>query len=91
MPTYYRIRGAAMCAGVSRRTIYRWLQGGFAVNGNRRIVLRAVTVSHRHCIEESYLRAFLAARRKYLDAVAADREKITITSDPTPDTLQSGR
>ena len=77
MKTYYPYRAAAKYAGVSRRTIYRWVSQGYMI-GKGRIRLRAEFIGSRLCIEERHLNAFLAARRKYLETQRKWHEKFTV-------------
>jgi len=77
MTTYYPIRAAAKHAGVSRRTIYRWIHDGLRLD-NRWIRLQAVSIDFRTCIEENQLKSFLTARLKYREEQERRHEQFTI-------------
>ncbi|GAI20917.1 unnamed protein product, partial [marine sediment metagenome] len=51
MATYYPIPAAAKHAGVSRRTIDRWIDKGIPIDGVL-VRLQCVTIMYRRCIEE---------------------------------------
>lgn len=77
MTTYYPLRAAAKYAGVSKRTIRRWISAGFRVDEGR-IHLQSTTVDGRVCIDELHLDAFLAVRRRFLEALEQKHEKFSL-------------
>ena len=79
MKTYYPLRAAARCAGVSMRTIYRWISKGIHTGEYGRIRLRTVSIaSHGTCIEESDLKAFIAARDRQQARQSSSHEKFVL-------------
>lgn len=77
MKTYYPLRAAAKYSGVSTRTIRRWISAGFCVDEGR-IHLQSTTVDGRLCFEELHLDAFLAVRRRFLEAREQKHEKFSL-------------
>lgn len=77
MKTYYPYRAAAKYANVSPRTIYRWKVDGYLVSRGR-IFLKVASINGRLCVEEGQLKAFLSARRKFLESKRKRHEKFTI-------------
>ena len=76
MRTYYPLRAAAKHAGVSKRTVYRWISEGIRVDAGP-IRLKAIRIDGRICIEEHRLNAFLGARRRFLKAQDQRHEKFS--------------
>lgn len=78
MKTYYPMRAAAKYAGVSRRTLYRWISRGLYTEENGRIRLRTTSIASRGiCVEETQLKTFVAARDRQLLLQAARHDKFT--------------
>ena len=77
MTIYYPLRAAAKYAGVSKRTIRRWISAGFRVDEGR-IHLQSTTVDGRVCIEELQLEAFLTTRCRFLEALEQRHEKFSL-------------
>jgi|GEM_PF-4884415 len=76
MKTYYPLRAAADFAGVSKRTMYRWIDRGLHTEEYGRIRLQKVDIASRGtCIEETHLKAFVAARDRQLVFQARLHEK----------------
>lgn len=77
MTTYYPLRAAAKYAGVTKRTIYRWMSEGIRVDGAS-IRLKSIRIDGRDCIEEHQLNTFLSTRLLSLDAQKQQHEKFSI-------------
>lgn len=78
MKTYYPMRAAAKYAGVSKRTLYRWINRGLYTEEYGRIRLQSVSIASRGtCVDETHLKAFVAARDSQLLLQAARHDKFT--------------
>ena len=77
MSTYYPLRAAAKHAGVSKRTIYRWIIEGIMIDG-RKTYLTSKKIDSRICIEEYHLNTFLTARSKFHTSQKQQHEKFTL-------------
>jgi len=75
MATYYPIPAAAKHAGVSRRTIDRWIDKGIPIDGVL-VRLRCVTIKDRRCIEEGCLHDFTAARHRYREDQKREHKRL---------------